>query len=225
MIAPIESNESRRTTEDRIHGREETTMSTLTTTRPTTLQMGEAPIHRITVDEYEAMIEAGIYTDDDKLELIEGMLVEKTTKTGRHTAGSGKSWRVLDRALPAGWHARGDAPVRLPGRDSEPEPDVSVARGVVDDYLDRAPEPTDLALVVEVSVSSLAKDRALAHTYLAAGIPAYWLLDVVGRRLEVYTTDPSHPEVIAEDGHADLVLDGQVVARIAVADLLPGRGD
>ena len=193
MIAPIESNESRRTTENLNHAREETTMSTLTTTLPTTLQMGEALIHRITVDEYEAMIEAGIYTDEDKLELIEGMLVEKMTKTGRHTAGSGKSWRVLDRALPAGWHARGDAPVRIPGRDSEPEPDVSVARGGRGRLPGQGPGPADLALVVEVAVSSLAKDRALAHTYLAAGIPAYWLLDVAGRRLEVYTTDPCTP--------------------------------
>lgn len=122
-------------------------------------------------------------------------------------------------------HRIGDAPVRIPGRDSEPEPDVSVARGGEDDYLDRAPGPADLALVFEVAVSSLAKDRALAHTYLAGGIAADWLLDVKGHRLEVYTTDPSHPAVIAEDGHADLVLDDHVVARIAVADLLPGRCD
>ena len=128
---------------------------------------------------------------------------------------------ALYQAMPAGWHGRVDAAVRIPGRDSEPEPDVSVARADRGRYLDQAPGPADLALVVEVSVSSLAKDRALAHTYLAAGIPAYWLLDVAGRRLEVYTTDPATPAIIAEDGHVDLVLGGQVVARIAVADLLP----
>src|SRR4051794_33475685 len=99
MIAPIESNETPQATKNLNHAWEETTMSSLATTLLTTLQIGEALIHRITVDEYEAMIEAGIYTDEDKLELIEGMLVEKMTKTGRHTAGSGKSWRILDRAL------------------------------------------------------------------------------------------------------------------------------
>jgi Uma2 family endonuclease len=181
------------------------------------------PIHRITVCEYEAMVDAGIYTEEDKLELIEGMLVRKMTKGGRHSAGYGKSWRVLDRAVPPGWHARGDTPVRIPGRDSEPEPDVSVARGVDDDYIEHAPGPADLALVVEVSDSSLARDRALAFTYIGGGIPAYWLLDLQARRLEVYTTDPATPEIIGEDGHVDLVIDGRVVARIAVADLLPRR--
>ena len=67
----------------------------------------------------------------------------------------------------------------------------------------------------------MAKDRALAFTYHAAGVPTYWLVNVRDRQLEVYTTDPSTPVVIAEDGLAELVLDGRVVARIAVADLLP----
>ena len=77
--------------------------------------------------------------------------------------------------------------MRVPGRRSEPEPDVSVARGGPDDYEGRHPGPGEVALVVEVSRTTAAKDRKLGPVYAAAGIPAFWILDVKRRRLEVYS--------------------------------------
>ncbi len=180
---------------------------------------------RLSVEQYEAMIENGILPESNRFELIEGKLVEKMTKGGKHSAGSERAWRAIHALLPGGWHVRIEKPVRIPSRRSEPEPDVSVARGGVDDYEDRNPDAADVALIVEVSESSIAKDRRLARVYAGGNIPTYWLLDLAGRQLEVYS-DPvagvyPAPRILAETESADVVLDGQVVGRIAVADLLP----
>jgi Uma2 family endonuclease len=169
------------------------------------------------------MIAAGIYTERDRLTLIEGRLVRKMTKGRRHSRGSENCRHAIERALVPGWHLEIEKPVRLLTRDTLFEPDMFVARGVADDYEDLDPGPPDVALVVEVSDSSLAEDRAMADTYLGGGIPIYWLVNVADRQLEVYRDDPTTPTIIGEDGHVDLVLDGQVVARIAVADLLPRK--
>jgi Uma2 family endonuclease len=171
------------------------------------------------VGQYEDMIRTGLLTKHDRLELIEGMLVKKMTKGPRHSSGALRCARAIGRALPAGWHARPETPVRLPGRDSLPEPDVSVVRGDIEDYEDRDPGPPDVALVVEVSDSPLAADRALAATYIGDGVPVYWLLNVRERELEIYT--PSGKTVLGDSQSAELVLDGVAVGQIPVAALLP----
>jgi len=177
--------------------------------------------------QYEAMVASGAFTKRDRLELIEGLLVQKMTKGRKHSAGSEKCWRAIDPRVPAGWHIRIEKPVRIPARESMPEPDVSVARGVPDDYLDLDPGPSDVALVVEVADSSLEADRQLAVTYGAAGIPVYWIVNIPDRQLEVYAGPVAGayppPTILGESDTVELVIGGQVVGRIAVADLLPKR--
>jgi Uma2 family endonuclease len=177
---------------------------------------------RLSVAQYEAMVASGEYTKADRLELIEGKLVAKMTKGGKHSASSGRTWRAIHALLPAGWHVRIETPVRIPDRDSEPEPDVSVARGGIDDYEDLAPGPEDLALVVEVSESTLADDRDLAATY--GCIPTYWLVNIPDRRLEVYAGGAC--TILGATESVELMIAGQVVGTIAVASLLPrSRGE
>lgn len=166
------------------------------------------------------MLASGAFIEKDRLELIIGALVQKLTKARNRYASSVKCRMAIERAMPAGWHVRVETPVRIPARDSMPEPDVSVARGEVDDYLEHDPGPPDIALVVEVSDSSLAEDRSLAATYVGGGIPVYWLVDVADRRLEVYPPGGAAPDVVGEQGTVELVFDGKSVGRIAVADLL-----
>ena len=170
------------------------------------------------------MVASGAFTKHDRLELIEGMLVEKMTKGRKHSAGS-ENPGAIDPRVPAGWHVRIEKPVRIPARDSMPEPDVSVARGAPDDYLDLDPGPQDVALVVEVSDTTLAADRAMALTYGGGGIPVYWIVNVKDRQLEVYANPVGGaypaPTILDESASVELVLGGQVVGRIAVADLLP----
>ncbi len=130
--------------------------------------------------------------------------------------------------IPEGWHIRSAQPVRIPGQASEPEPDHCVARGTIRDYAERHPGPGDIGLIVEVSDSSLADDRAYAtNLYGPAGIPAYWIIDVRARRVEVYTGPGPHgygpPEVFAEGQSVPVVIDSREVGRIAVTDILPPR--
>ena len=181
----------------------------------------------LTVEQYERMVARGILPQTNRFELIEGRIVEKDVKRPPHSTAATKSHLTIGRALPAGWHARKEEPVRIPGRRSEPEPDVSVARGGPDDYEGRHPGPSEVALVVDVSRTTAAKDRRLGPVYAAAGIPAFWILDVRRRRLEVYSAPVEGayppPRILGETESVELVIDGVVVGRIAVADLLPRR--
>jgi Uma2 family endonuclease len=191
-----------------------------------TLPPGLVP-YRLTVDQYEAMVDAGIFTKHDRLELIEGLLVAKMTKKPDHSVGSEKCRRRIDRALPPGWHTRHEQPIRIPPRDSEPEPDIAVARGEVEDYETRHLGPADIALVVEIARSSIAADRALSRTYGGGGIPVYWIVNVINRQLEVYAgpTEGIYPEptILPESATVELIIGGEIVARIPVADLLPRK--
>ena len=178
-------------------------------------------LYRLTVEEYEQI--AG-FLDDDRVELIDGYLVKKMVKNPPHVVACARIRAALARIAPAGWHTRPGEPIRIAGR-TEPEPDVALARGVIDDYEPRHPEPGDIALVVEVADTTLAKDRRRRRTYGPAGIPVYWIVNLASRRVEVYT-GPS------PDGYAQrvdyapgaaipLVIDGETVGQFAVADILP----
>ena len=185
---------------------------------------------RLTVDQYDQMVENGILPETNRFEPIEGRIVEKDVKNPVRAAAAECTRRSIDQALPAGWHTRGEQPVRIPNRRSEPEPDVSVVRGAIRDYTTRHPGPEDVALVVEVTRSSVAKDRALARVHGRGGIPLYWIVNVPRRRLEVYAhpvpgalTGGAYPtpKILGETESVELVIRGQVVGQIAVADLLP----
>jgi Uma2 family endonuclease len=182
---------------------------------------------RLTVDQYDEMVESGILPETNRFELIEGKLVEKMTKGGKHSASSERTWRAIHSLLPSGWHVRIEKPVRIPERHSEPEPDISVARGTIDDYVDRHPGAAEVALVVEVTRSSVSKDRKLARVYAAGAIPAYWIVNVPKRQLEVYegpvTGEYPPPAILGEGESVALTVGGQVVGRIAVAEMFPKR--
>jgi Uma2 family endonuclease len=179
----------------------------------------------ITVEEYERMIEEGEIGEHDQVELIKGRVVVKMGQGPRHTTGAEKSRRPIERLVPPGWHVRIERPVRMPEEDSEPVPDLSIVRGDVEDYLNRHPQPEDVALIVEVAKSSVAIDREQAVILGAAGVPVYWIINLPDRQLEVYS-NPSGgaypaPVWLGESESVDLIVGGQVVGRIAVADLLP----
>ena len=126
------------------------------------------------------------------------------------------------------WHVESHDLITL--ETSEPEPDVCVVRGDVRDYLDRNPGPADLALVVEIADSGLPRDQFIKKSaYASAGIPVYWIVNLVDRRVEVYTdpTGPAkHPDYRQRQdfGTTESVtfsVEQQEVARLPVTDLLP----
>ena len=201
-------------------------MSTITTT-PLPIE-SPWPLYKLSVDQYEAMVESGILTERDKLQLINGMLVAKVTQGDDHCVADDLCRVELSAVLPPGWFVRPNKPVRLPP-DSEPEPDEAVVRGSIRDY-ERGkrgkPGPQDVGLVVEVSDSSLAEDRAMVRVYGPAGIPVYWILNLVDRQVEVYSgprPDGYATRIDYRSGqHVPVVLDGVIVGQIAVDDMLPG---
>ena len=162
------------------------------------------------------------------MELLDGWLVPKMTKKPPHSIATGRAYRVLDRNVPTGWHVRSQDAITL--ATSEPEPDAAVVRGADGDYLDHHPGPGDVALIVEVSDISLKRDWTLKkRLYAQAGIPVYWIVNLVDRRLEVFTdpsaaTDPPdyrQHRAFGEAEEASLVIEGREAARVAVATILP----
>ena len=85
------------------------------------------PIARFSVDQYHRMIESGAFTEDDRLELIEGWVVQQMAKGPGHEYAVGQGEDLLRARVPAGWHVRNQAPITL--ARSEPEPDLTIVRG------------------------------------------------------------------------------------------------
>jgi Uma2 family endonuclease len=207
-------------------------MSTAVPIRPMTAKVPAAlpdwipsPLYRLTVDQYEAMADSGIFGERNRVHLINGCLVEKMTQHPPHSIADDLCGEALRLAFPPGWYVRPGKPVRIPGLASMPEADRSVARGSIRDYGGRHPGPADLALDVEISESSLDEDRKLAEIYGKAGIPVYWIVNLVDSQVEVYS-DPgpsgyrSH-EVLAPGHVLHMMIDGTEVGEIPVADILP----
>lgn len=168
-------------------------MSTIAARKPR-ISTPPPPLHRITVDEYEKIGEAGALEDPERVELIDGYMVDKMPKYPEHSFSSIATHQALVGRLPAGWSARMEQPVRIPLYD-EPEPDISVVRGTFTDYRHRIPTPRDVALVVEVAEATLRRDRGAKRTaYARARIAVYWIVNLVARQVEVYT----HP---VKEGH------------------------
>ncbi len=170
------------------------------------------------------MVESGIFTERDRLQLVSGMLVAKATQGDAHCTADDLCWEALAAIVPAGWYVRPNKPVRLPP-DSEPEPDHAVVRGTIRDFRHGHPGPADVALVVEIEASSLREDRAMAIIYANARIPIYWILNLVDRQVEVYSGPGPGGYAMTEHygpgSQVPVVIDGAVVGRIAVDDLLP----
>lgn len=183
-------------------------------------------VWRMPVARYHAMIRSGVLTDDDRLELLEGVLVEKMSKNPGHRIATRKTCDALRAVLPAGWYADEQAPVTT--ADSEPESDISIVRGSTNDYADRHPGPADVTLAIEVADSSLRRDRGTKkRIYARARIATYWLLDLNARTLEVYSEprndDYTAQQVFTEQDRVRLVLAGETVASIPIAEFLPAR--
>ena len=132
-------------------------MSTITAT-PLTTPSDPAEFYRLTVDQYERMVADGTIAEDDRVELLDGILVRTMPKGPRHETAVWRGRRRIEREVPDGWHVRSEASVRIPDYN-EPQPDISVVRGDGDDYEGRHPGPGDLALLVEVAEATLSRDR------------------------------------------------------------------
>ncbi|WP_089130635.1 Uma2 family endonuclease [Tolypothrix sp. NIES-4075] len=141
---------------------------------------------RFTIDEYHRLISLGFLTESDHIELIQGELIQMTAKGTPHTVCSSILCRQLDRLLGDRVVIRGQDPITLPN-NSEPEPDVVIARGRDEDYLAHHPYAEDILLVIEISDSTLTYDQTTKlKLYAEAGIDDYWIVNLNARQLERY---------------------------------------
>ena len=204
-------------------------MTVMTTAPPLPAIMPPLPVRRFTVDEYHQMIESGILGEDDHVELLEGWIVPQLSRTPAHDAIL--SWianRQITTGTPQKWFCRVRSGITT--AYSQPEPDIALVRGSPRDYCARYPAPADIGLLVEVADSSLARDRSIkAAIHAAAGIPVYWIINLVDRQVEVDTNptgpDPWPVDRVRQDYHAGdlvpLIIDGHDFGPIPAQDMLP----
>jgi Uma2 family endonuclease len=142
---------------------------------------------RFTIDEYHRLIELEFLKESDCIELIRGELMQMVAKGTPHTVCGSILCRQLDRLFGDLAVIRGQDPITLPNQ-SEPEPDVVIARGKDEDYLAHHPYPEDIFLVIEISDSTLDYDQTTKlEIYAEAGISDYWIVNLNIRQLERYS--------------------------------------
>ena len=185
-------------------------------------------IFRLSIEQYHAIIQAGILTDDDSVELLEGWLIFKMPKNPPHRATTRLVRTALENILPAGWYVDSQEPITL--SNSEPEPDIVVVRGDTRQYLDRHPGAEDIALIIEVSDTTLQRDRTVKkRIYACAGIAIYWIVNLVGGLVEVYSQhlveveqpDYSQRLDFGRSAVIPIIIEGIEIGAIAVNSLLP----
>ena len=199
-------------------------MSAAAVQSPTPL-LSVAGFRRFTPEHCHKLHLTGFLQEGEPIELLEGYLVEKPMRKPPHDSAIRRMTVQLPRHLPLGWWPQIQCAISL--GTSEPEPDGAVLRGEVATWDARLPTATDFGIVIEVSDSSLDFDRRdKGRIYARAGIPVYWIVNVVDRQIEVYANpDPAaNPPaytasaVYAMGQSVPLVLDGVTVAQVPVTD-------
>ena len=185
------------------------------------------PIHRFSVADYEELGRLGILTEDDNVELLDGLIVQKTTKHPPHDGTIDLIVHLLQQHLPRAWYARIQNVVET--ADSMPEPDIAIVRGTPGDFRRRHPQGGDVGLIVEVADATAQRDRAKAAIYARAGIPHYWIVNLDDLQMEVFSQPRGKGRrKVYQDGRIlrgseaqMIVLDGKKAGSLRVRDILP----
>jgi hypothetical protein len=185
----------------------------------------EPPLWPISVELYGRMVAAGLLGKGERAYLWNGRLAPRMTIHRPHTIALIRVTGLIQGLLPAGVHIETEQPLAFRLSPSVPQPDLVVLRGRAEDYPDRFPTTAETLLLVEVAESSLDEVRRLALSYAAEGVPVYWVVNLTGRRVEVFS-EPAEgaytrctPYVEADA--VPVVLDGVEVGRVAVREILP----
>jgi Uma2 family endonuclease len=175
-----------------------------------------------TVAEYRRMVEVGILSEDDRVELIDGEVFEMSPIREPHAASVDVLNEVVQDHLGRSVIVRVQGPIQL-NDFSEPQPDISILKRRDDFYRRSHPRPEDVLLVVEVSDSTVQFDRKVkVPLYARAGIPEAWVVNLPEERVEVYS-DPAGGEYRTVRTYArGEELQSRTLAslRVSVAELL-----
>ncbi len=183
-------------------------------------------LYRLRVEDYDKMIEHGIFDEDERIELWDGVLIKMSPKGTRHA----NTIRRIDRAIEIYLRERvvfsAQDPIRLDDF-SEPEPDVALLIPPIEKYDFLHPTPQDIYLISEVAETSIVKDRQKALSYARNGIPQYLILNLNNNEIEDYR-EPSEDgyrfkKTYIEDETFNLVAFPEV--EIKVSDLMPPKSE
>jgi Uma2 family endonuclease len=168
------------------------------------------------------MAEAGLF-QHERVELLDGEIITMSPQLTPHAFSVNQLMYLLITALGTTAIVRGQAPVVLNNR-SEPEPDIAVCAPVPDKYKGAPPKADRVLLVIEVAESSLVYDRTRkSRAYAASGIPEYWIVNLIDRRVEILTDPDKKTRGYRQQRYASagdrLSLSGG--ASIAANDILP----
>ena len=142
--------------------------------------------HVVTIDQYHRMGETGVLSPHDRVELIEGEIIDMAPIGSRHAAYVRKLTKLLSIAVGENAQVSVQNPIQL-GTNSEPEPDLALLRPQMDFYIDQHPSAVDVLLVVEVADTSQRYDREVKlPLYAQHGIPEVWIVDAEGKRISIY---------------------------------------
>lgn len=137
-------------------------------------------VRPLTADEVVQMVELGILSEDEPVELLHGALTTMSAKTPAHEVVKMRLAEWLPSPTDPRYMVRTEAPISVPDRTSLPEPDLAVV--VRGEYLERHPDTA--LLIIEVAVSSVRVDTQVKPAlFAAAAVPDYWVVDVPGRRV------------------------------------------
>ncbi|HUF73627.1 MAG TPA: Uma2 family endonuclease [Gammaproteobacteria bacterium] len=175
--------------------------------------------HPFTVTDYYRMAEVGILIPGERVELIEGEIIDMPPIGSRHAGTVNHLSRILQRAVGDNAIVQVQNPIRL-SEYSEPEPDIALVLPRVDFYKSAHPGPGDVLLVIEVADTTLVYDRTIkAPLYARHGIPECWIVDVEGRKLERYRAPHELTYVLVD--RPDL---GETIAPAALPNVGVGLG-
>lgn len=181
------------------------------------------PRHRLTVSDYYRLAEAGILGKADRVELLEGQLVDMSPIGPRHALATGVLTELLVLATAGQAHVRVQLPIALDDF-SEPEPDFALVRRPWDGYPDSHPKALDVLLLIEVADSSLDYDSgAKLEIYSRAGIREFWIVDLTTNQVLVHRgpTDGGYGSVMTIGMSGTLQIEAMPSVTIPVAKIFP----
>ncbi len=140
-----------------------------------------------TVDQYQRMGAAGVFSEDDRVELVEGEILMMTPIGSRHAAIVKRLARLFNNLLGERAIVSVQDPIVL-SDFSEPQPDIALLKARDDFYAEALPTATDVFLIVEVADRSLEYDHDVKlPAYARSGIPEFWLADLSAETIRVHT--------------------------------------
>ncbi|ELS02102.1 hypothetical protein Xen7305DRAFT_00018130 [Xenococcus sp. PCC 7305] len=167
---------------------------------------------KFTIEEYHQLADWGFFTENAKIELIRGEIIEMAPKRTPHSVCNSRLWKQLYELIGQQAEIRVQEPIMLLS-NSEPEPDIVIAKKKSDDYLTAHPTAEEIILVIEISDSTLNYDRETKLSlYAEAGIRDYWIFNLVVNHLEVYTYPFSDGQGIFDYRTKNIVLPNEKIA-------------